>query len=127
MGVSGSRRCTLKADIKEWQTVTCYVDRQASTPVEQVAIAIPSTVMRGDMWISRVTEGERKRRGRDRIWRADRVVPRLQVPGITPGMVGDTPLYGFTYPVLTPDAHGETYGSPGGKRALVSPWAPPNG
>ena len=33
-----SRRCTLKADTKEWQEITCYVGQRWQGTIEQIAI-----------------------------------------------------------------------------------------
>jgi hypothetical protein len=129
-----SRRCTLKADTKEWQEITCYVGHGWQGTLEQIALARSfQKTLRGDLWIAWIEIGK----GRpapvgvrpDVV--SDRVVPKVVIPSISQSgfadafkaldkcLIVDVPLYGFNYPVMSPGG----YYAPGGWWQLDSSLA----
>jgi hypothetical protein len=106
------RRCALRPDIKEWQELTCYIDPNWSGSIDQIGLGISENVMRGDLWIGRVSVQWGKRQPpplRPNLIDPARM-PRISVPGLTQakfadafkvmddGLVVDVPAYGFSAP-----------------------------
>jgi hypothetical protein len=109
-----SRHCALIPDLKKWQEITCYVDKQWRGVIDQIAIYIPKAI-RGDIWIDSVdiavgpTEPVHVRPD----VASAAVVPKVAIPGISqPGfaeafkaldkcLIVDVPLSGFTHPFMS--------------------------
>jgi hypothetical protein len=109
-----SRRCALSSDLKRWQEVTCYVDKQWHGVIDQIAIYIPQAI-RGDIWLDSVEivvgPAEPARVRPDVA--SDAVVPKVALPGISQAgfaeafkvldrcLIVDVPLEGFTHPFMS--------------------------
>src|SRR5262249_53634959 len=46
-----SKRCNVKSDLKQWQEVSCYIDRDWAGSIDQIALGISENTVRGDIWI----------------------------------------------------------------------------
>jgi len=117
-----SKHCALKADLKQWQEVTCYLDRKEWRGViDQIAIQLPtlSPPFRGDMWIDWIEIGSgaaQPVRPRPDVV-SSHVVPRIQIPHISQAgfadafkvldecLVVDVPNQGFNYPYMGPGGY----------------------
>jgi Trehalase len=110
-----SKRCTLQPDLKQWQEVTCVMDRHWQGVIDQIAIRLSEfSLLRGDLWIDwlEISRGPTQpRRPRPDV-ASVRVVPKIIIPGISQAgfadafkvldeaLVVDVPVDGFTYPVM---------------------------
>jgi len=122
--VSPQTRCPIRADLKSWQEITCFIDVQHLRPLDQIYISIPKSIMRGDLWINAIDIGNGLSKPvlkRPNL-AGGSVVPTIHIPGLSQrgfadafqvledSIILDVPVYGFTYPVTSPAAHGEEYG-----------------
>jgi len=114
-----SRRCTLKADVKEWQEITCHIDQRWQGTIDQIAILSAQRMLRGNLWIDWIEI----RKGPPEPIRArpdvasGSVVPKITLPGISQTgfhdafrvldecLTIDVPIYGFNYPVMSPGGY----------------------
>lgn len=120
---SGQRRCPMRAELKEWQELTCFFDGKWQGVVDRISLAIPQSVMRGDLWIDKIEIGTGI--PEPTLPRPDlasaQVVPRIDIPHLSQSgfadafkvmdetLIVDVPLYGFTHPVNTPGAYEENW------------------
>ncbi|MBI4165500.1 MAG: hypothetical protein HY508_07180 [Acidobacteria bacterium] len=109
-----SKRCNLKPDLKQWQEITCFFDRQWSGTVDQVALGVSENVIRGDLWIDsiRIETGPAEPGPVRPDVASSRIVPRVSIPGLSQagfadafkvldeGLVVDVPAYGFPFPFM---------------------------
>jgi hypothetical protein len=119
---TGSVRFTMKPDCSEWQEVVCHMDSRWKGTVDRIMILPAQMWQRGDIWIDwiAVTRGEPKQPGLHPDVCSNRVVPQIQIPGISQQdfedafkvldecIVTNVPLNGFNYPFMAP---GGAYGS----------------
>ncbi|MBI4165499.1 MAG: hypothetical protein HY508_07175 [Acidobacteria bacterium] len=123
-GFSGSRRCGVKPDLKAWQEISCHVDPQWRGKIDQIALGIFRTYIRGDFWIDSVEIGDGPAEPipvRPDV-ASTHVVPKVTMPGISQAgfadafkvldecLLVDVPIQGFTYPVMAAGGYGEGYG-----------------
>ena len=121
---AGAVRFTLKADLNRWQQLVCHVDTRWNGTIDQVAVRIPTTRIRGDIWIDHIeiTGGEPLAPAQRPDVASDQAVPRVRIPGIRQTdfhdafkvldecLIVNTPVHGFTYPVMGPGgAYGENW------------------
>ena len=115
-----SRRCTLQPDLKQWQEVTCFMDRHWQGIIDQIAIRLSDfSLPRGDLWIDWIEIGKgpaQPPRARPDV-ASVHVVPKIMIPGISQAgfadafkvldeaLVVDVPVNGFTYPVMGPGGY----------------------
>lgn len=115
-----SKRCSVRPDIKQWQTVTCYIDRQWNGTIDQIALGISENVVRGDLWVDSIqieTVDPEPSFVRPDIAKPA-LLPKISVPGLTQAhfedafkvldecLVIDVPAYGFPYPFMKAGADG---------------------
>lgn len=107
-----SRRCGLKPDLKQWQDITCFVDRSWTDTLDQIALGISANLVRGDIWIDsiRIEAGPVEPVPMRPDMVSERVIPRISVPGLSQAHFADAfkvldetlvvqvPAYGFNYP-----------------------------
>jgi hypothetical protein len=115
-----SKRCTMQADLKQWQDITCYLGGHWQGTLDQIAIRLSDFAqLRGDIWIDWIEIGkgasEPARPRPDVV--SDQVVPKVTVPGISQAgfadafkvmdeaLIVDVPVDGFTYPVMGPGGY----------------------
>lgn len=107
-------RCALEPDLKQWQTVTCFVGRPWRGEVDQIALGVSENVIRGDLWIDSLKMGAGPVAPvpprPDLV--SEPIVPKISVPGLSQtafadafkvldeGLVVDVPAYGFRYPYI---------------------------
>ncbi len=119
---AGPVRFTMQPDLKEWQEVVCHIDKAWQGTIDQLRIQTGHQFMRGDQWIKEISITD----GPPRVWPerpdvcSEKVVPRIQIPGIAQAtfadafkvldecLVMDVPLFGFDHPYMAP---GGAYGS----------------
>jgi hypothetical protein len=115
-GYSGSHRCTMTPERKEWQEVTCFIDSHWRGMIDRLAIGIPKEFIRGDLWIDWMEIGEgplEPARSRPDI-ASPGVVPTVKISGISQesfveafkvldtNLFTDVPARGFTFPFILP-------------------------
>jgi hypothetical protein len=114
------KRCALAADLKQWQEIRCYLDRDLPHVVDRIALGISQNVIRGDIWIDSiavVAAPPPPQPVQPKI--ADICcVPRISVPGLrqsdleaafrllNDSVVADTPAHGFPNPYNLASADG---------------------
>ncbi len=121
---AGSVRFTMKPDCKEWQEVVCHMDERWKAIIDQIKIQPARMWQRGDIWIDwiAVTKGETKPAVPRPDVYSNKVVPKIQLPGISQSgfedafkvldecLIVDVPVNGFNYPVMAPGgAYGENW------------------
>ena len=118
--LQGPARFTFDAERKDWQLATCDVDLMWTGTLDQLVIRFPQSSIRGDFWIEWVelTDGPPRRWPRPDLV-SDRVVPKIDLPGIEQSdfhdafrvldeaLVVHVPVFGFPHPVFGP---GGVYG-----------------
>lgn len=129
-----SRRCTLKADAKKWQEITCYIGHGWQGTIEQIAIGRSfQKTLRGNLWIDwiEIDKGVPPPVHKPPDVASNMVVPKVRIPGISQSgfaqafkaldkcLIVDVPMYGFNYPVMSPGG----YYAPGGWWQLDSSLA----
>jgi Trehalase len=109
-----SKRCNLKADLKQWQEITCFFGRQWRGTVDQIALGVSENVIRGDLWIDsiRIESGPAEPIPVRPDVASAGIVPKVSIPGLSQtafadafkvldeGLVVDVPAYGFPYPFM---------------------------
>jgi len=115
---------SMKPYYHQWQEVTCHIDGQWKGVIDQIRIIPGILTHRGDIWIDwlEVTDGPPREPLPRPDLISDRVVPRINIPGIKQAefqdafyvldesMWIDVPFHGFEYPFFTPGAGGACYG-----------------
>lgn len=118
---TGSVRFAMKPDCNEWQEVVCHMDSRWKGTIDQIKILPAQMWQRGDIWIDWIviTRDESKQPGRHPDICSERVMPQIQLPGISQHafedafkvldecIVTEVPLSGFNYPYMAP---GGAYG-----------------
>jgi len=115
-----SRRCSLQADLRAWQEITCFIDQRWQGTIDQISLGnARKTLLRGDLWIDWIEIGKgplEPQRVRPDVASND-VVPRITLPGVSQEgfhdafrvldrcLIVDVPIFGFTYPVMSPGGH----------------------
>ena len=115
--VAGIARFSIKPDCKEWQEVVCHMDETKwCGTLDRISIKLGMLGHRGDMWIDRIaiTGGQRRKLPERPDVRSDKVVPQIDIPGISQSdfqmafdvmdeaLVVDVPSKGFEYPFMGP-------------------------
>jgi hypothetical protein len=111
-----SRRCTMKPDLKQWQELTCHIDRRWSGHIDQIELLSAQRWLRGDVWIDWIEIGNGP--PETPVPRPDVgspvVTPRINIPGLSQlswadafkvmdeNLTVDVPYLGFNYPFLLP-------------------------
>jgi hypothetical protein len=117
--IAQRRRCTMQADIKDWQEVTCHIDDHWRGTIEQIAIQIPMNYIRGDLWFNwiEIASGTVQTPLPKPDIAGPDVTPKVGIPGISQSafadafkvlqecVITDVPIYGFTYPVMAPGGY----------------------
>lgn len=110
------RRCALQPDLKRWQQLTCYFAPDLPPTIDQIALGLSENLIRGDLWIDSIElrAGSPQPAPVRPDIAGDAIVPRISVPGLTPGylakafkvlddnLIVDVPAYGFPYPYIRP-------------------------
>jgi hypothetical protein len=136
---SDSRQCRLKSDLKEWQEITCFVNRDWKGRIDQIAIGLaqsPYFPIRGDLWIDRIeiAEGPAETIPPRPDVASANVVPKLTFSGIPQtgfadafkvldeALMVDPP--GFTYPMMSPGGlyHGNWFLLDAGPAIAGAKW-----
>lgn len=121
---AGRVRFTMKPDHKEWQEVICHIDGKWKGTINQIRVRPALHCWRGDIWIDwiAITDGEPKPRAPRPDVCSDKVVPRINIPGISQKdfqdafkvldecLVTEIPVNGFNYPFMAPGgAYGDNW------------------
>ena len=121
---AGRVRFTMQPDCKDWQEVICHMEGLWKGIINQIRIRPAQLWWRGDIWIDRIAIT--KSSPKPDIPRpdvcSDKVVPRINLPGISQQdfqdafkvldecLVVDVPMRGFNYPFMAPGgAYGENW------------------
>lgn len=108
-------RCTMKAQVKEWQEVDCYIGQRWKGTIDQVALVQAQTMVHGDLWVDwiEIDDGPPARSVSKPDVVSDQVVPKILISGLSQSgfaeafrvldkaISTDVPFYGFNYPVIT--------------------------
>ncbi len=122
--ICGPVRFTMKPGASEWQEVTCHIDSRWEGIIEQIIIKPAQMWWSGDIWIDwiAVTAGEPRTMEPRPDLVSERIVPKIDIPGISQSgfrdafrvldecLVTDVPMKGFNYPFLAPGgAYGQNW------------------
>jgi len=115
-----SQHCALRPDLKQWQDVTCYVNKNWTGVIDQIAIRpAPAQQIRGDLWVHHIEilEGPPPpTRVRPDV-ASSSVIPQIMIPEISQlgfanafkvldeCLVIDVPTEGFTHPFMAPGGY----------------------